>query len=138
MSKTKELIDMLKKHQWSATAYGGYGSINGKCPECGGTNPDAALNHGEGRYEYGTGHKKYCQLYHLITGIAYTIGHENDYDQALKEYRSLSKTKGSIVFKTVDDALTFIDEICYDNKNELAIYSVLIDWDTVAQMVENG
>jgi hypothetical protein len=61
-----DAIAMLKKHQWSDTAYGSYGSTARRCPECGGQCPQDSLNLGGGRYEKGEGHKEDCKLKKLI------------------------------------------------------------------------
>ena len=65
------LIDVIKKHQWSGTAYGSGGSTARRCPDCGGIHPDDALHLGGGQYEIGKGHKADC-----IIALAISTGNE--------------------------------------------------------------
>lgn len=59
-------LEMLRRHQWSATAYGNFGSTARMCPECGGIHPLDCLNNGGGKYITGKGHKDGCELAGLL------------------------------------------------------------------------
>ncbi|MBK8916335.1 MAG: hypothetical protein IPM64_17360 [Phycisphaerales bacterium] len=63
-AEREALYNMLDAHQWSGTAYGGYGSTARRCPECLGMHPEDFLNDGGGKYvyAYGKGHKPGCPL----------------------------------------------------------------------------
>lgn len=65
--------------------------------------------------------------------MIYTIGHKVSYDKGIKElgykFRKVGKTegyKGGIVFKTYEDAATFLD---YNEIYDYDVYGLLADWD---------
>lgn len=65
-----DAVVVLRRHQWSGTAYGNYGSTARRCPECGGIHPDDSLNNGGGNYLRGTGHRPGCELAAAIDNLA--------------------------------------------------------------------